>query len=104
MKCKNCMYFEPNHKEYPPVRNIELEADIGFAEHEEDIEAGFCHRFPPSVREEIGAPMSEIGEVMRWSFPSIHRQEWCGEFKPPNAKSEPTSAALSREVGSTDGL
>jgi hypothetical protein len=49
----------------------------------------------------------DIDALTRWAIADAVEagSEWATELGlTPNAKSEPTSAALSREVGSTDGL
>ena len=67
------------------------------------------------IRRELGARLPSLEVHLPQereccgTFPGTHHRATCDKYRgkawtPSNAKSEPTSAALSREVGSTDGL
>lgn len=75
----------------PPRPNV-----VGTFNGGDHAQVTACRERNPAPAE---MPATE-NDTVRASHVSLPR----GGEKPPNAKSEPTSAALSREVGSTDGL
>lgn len=77
-RCSNCAFFFPI-------------GSIPFPEHEEETtRGGECRRKPPMQRantrtfREIQDGVKK--EFLRGSFPLVILNDWCGEFRPGDAK------------------
>ena len=53
-KCLNCRFWE-----FDDVRR-----------------KGFCHRYPPQVKDD------EVNRMNAWGFPEMTYEKWCGEWQP----------------------
>jgi len=96
-KCALCKFFRGAWQRSPRPDTSGLWID----------DEGWCVRYPPVF---VGGEKTndEECDTGRYKQPGVWGHDECGEYvrtlDVPNAKSEPTRAALSREVGSTDGF
>lgn len=56
-QCSACRFYEvsPHHDD-------------------EGVKPGFCHRYPPARANEDGMPV-------KWDYPPVLGDDWCGEFQ-----------------------
>ncbi len=64
MRCDNCKFWKWNALQ---------------VNSEHDVQAGRCHRFPPSY---IGEDEYDFDgdQTFKWANPETNRDDWCGEF------------------------